>query len=286
MKVLRTLPELRQWRAQQAAQGHSVGFVPTMGALHSGHLQLVAASRQACDATVVSIFVNPTQFAPHEDFGKYPRTYEADALALQTAGADALFYPDMEMMYPPGGEIEIRVPRTGALYEGITRPHFFHGVALVVTKLFNLVQPTKAFFGQKDYQQTVVIRRMVADLFMPLEVVVCPTVREADGLAMSSRNRYLSPEQRASAAGLYQTLLAVANAAQPGASGETLTQAGLAKLAQYPDLKLDYLAVAHPLTLEPIGSFDPETGAVALLAVFLGATRLIDNLVLPFRLAE
>ena len=282
MQIVRTIAEARAVVAVLRAQNKSIGLVPTMGALHQGHLSLVRAARAACDAVVVSIFVNPTQFAPSEDFSKYPRTFDADCALLQAENVDFLFAPDAAEMYPPGAATFIAVEPMGDRLDGASRPGHFRGVATVVAKLFNIVAPSKAFFGQKDAAQVAVLRRMVRDLNFPLELVVCPTVREPDGLAMSSRNRYLSPEDRRSALILHRTLRHIEDRV---ASGEVdsaqLIDVGLGVLADEPDVRLDYLRIVDPDTLEDLP--DVENGALLAIAAHVGPARLIDNILIPPR---
>jgi pantoate--beta-alanine ligase len=254
-----------------------VGFVATMGALHQGHLSLIREARARDGLVVVSIFVNPTQFGPQEDFAQYPRTLEADAVLCREAGVDLIFAPSAEEMYPPGFSSEIVVAGITDQLEGRFRPGHFNGVATVVAKLFSIVQPDDAYFGQKDYQQLLVVRRMAADLDLPVRVVGCPTLREADGLALSSRNRYLSPEQRQAAPRLYQALQAGAEVLRTGGSGEDAVHCARKALASESLFRVQYLVAADPATLEPQSG--PVRPAVLLAAAHLGETRLIDNLI-------
>jgi len=281
MELLQTREELRAWRAEVGKRGASLGFVPTMGALHAGHRSLIEASVRDNELTVVSIFVNPTQFGPHEDFARYPRTLESDLALCRQAGVAAVFHPQAQDMYPPGFCTWVQV--TGPLaesYEGAVRPGHFRGVATVVLKLLLLVQPETAYFGQKDAQQAALVRRMVADLDVPVRIRVCPTVREADGLALSSRNVYLSAEQRQHASVLYRALLlgqARLLAGQRQLAPVLEAMAGLVQAT--PGTVLDYVAAADPETFVPL---ETATGDVLLLlAVRFGATRLIDNLLVP-----
>lgn len=264
-----------RWRADH----ERVGFVPTMGALHAGHVSLMERARVECDRVAVSIFVNPKQFGPGEDLGRYPRTLDADVEQVAAAGADAVFIPAVEAVYPPGFQTTVAVgPLTQRLC-GLDRPGHFDGVTTVVCRLFGLVRPTHAYFGQKDYQQAVVIRRMVADLALEPEVVVCPIVREADGLAMSSRNRYLSREERERARAVPESL---ARAAHRFADGETDAEsvlAGMREGLERAGARTDYVAGCDPDTLEPVARLAP--GTVLLVAARIGATRLIDNRILP-----
>ena len=279
MEIFHNIAELRQARTMWRVRDRSVGFVPTMGALHEGHLSLVRAARDACDRVVVSIFVNPTQFGPTEDLEKYPRTFEQDKVLLEGAGVDLLFAPNAEEIYPRGAQTFVTVEELSSRLDGLSRPGHFRGVATVVAKLFNLVQPDAAFFGQKDAAQVAVLRRMVRDLNFPVEIVVCPTVREPDGLAMSSRNRYLSPQQRKSALALSQALRAMENAAKAGEHrADILLAQGLRVLESEPGIRVDYLAAVHPDTLEPLENL--AAGGLLAVAAFAGETRLIDNVLL------
>jgi pantoate--beta-alanine ligase len=247
-----------------------------MGALHAGHLSLVQAAQAEHAFTVVSIFVNPTQFGPTEDFTKYPRTLEADAALCEQAGVDLLFAPAASEMYPDGFATTVRVAGVGERLEGEFRPGHFDGVATVVAKLLEIVRPARAYFGQKDYQQLAVIRRMAADLNLPVEIVGCPTVREPDGLALSSRNRYLTAEQRAAAPALQRALQIGAELVRAGGTGVAAAAAAKEYLASDPLFRVQYLEAADPETLAP----HPQAGAplVLLGAAYLGQTRLIDNL--------
>jgi len=272
VRAVSTAAELRQ-----ALPREGVGFVPTMGYLHRGHLALVERARRENPFVVVSIFVNPLQFGPGEDYHRYPRDLERDQALLEAAGVDLLFAPGVEAMYPEGFATRVQVegPLT-ALWEGAVRPGHFQGVATVVARLFLLVRPERAYFGEKDYQQLLVVRRMVQDLGFPLEVVGVPTVREEDGLALSSRNVYLSPETRKKAPVLYRALLAIREAARSGRGVAEALEAGERVLAGVPEFRPDYLAVVHPETLLPLARWVP--GARALVAGRFPEVRLIDNL--------
>ena len=264
---------------QLTRSGKTLGFVPTMGALHAGHLSLVHASRARCDGTAVSIFVNPLQFGPTEDLGKYPRTLERDAAMLEQLGVDLLFTPTTEEMYPPGAKTYVVVEGLSDRLDGASRPGHFRGVATVVTKLFEIVRPDCAFFGQKDAVQVVVLRKLVNDLDMDVEMVVCPIVRERDGLAMSSRNVYLTPEQRQQALVLHRALLRVQTAADQGErSAEKLSEIGKQVIAEEPSARLDYFAIVDPETLDPMA--DIGRGALVAVAAYFGTTRLIDNILI------
>lgn len=267
---------------QLAASGKTLGFVPTMGALHEGHLSLVRASKAGCDVTAVSIFVNPLQFAPHEDLEKYPRPLERDAAMLEALGVEFLFLPTVEEMYPAGAKTHVIVNDLSAKLDGASRPTHFRGVTTVVTKLFEIVRPNCAFFGQKDAVQCAVLRQMVRDLDMDVETVVCPIMREPDGLAMSSRNIYLSPEQRQGALVLHRALMRAQLAVDRGERDPArLVEIGKQVVAEEPGGRLDYFAVVDPETLEP--ATDLARGALVAVAVYFGNTRLIDNIVLAPR---
>ena len=276
MKLVHTVAEARAARAAFP----TLGLVPTMGALHEGHLTLVRQAREACGAVAVSIFVNPTQFNEGADFDRYPRTLKRDLELLEPTGCDLVFAPDAATMYPPGFASSIEVGPVAKPLEGAMRPGHFAGVATVVCKLLNIVQPTRAYFGQKDAQQLAVIRRMAADLDLPFEIVGVPTVREADGLAMSSRNVHLTPDERAQAPALYRALQ-LAKAAWGGGErdGDQLRAAMKAVLAGAPLGRVEYASIADPLTLVELDEVG-DAGALASLAVRFGDTRLIDNLVL------
>ncbi len=265
--------EIRAWREA----GLSIAFVPTMGNLHAGHYSLIALAKQHADRVVASVFVNPTQFGPNEDFDRYPRTPEADAAGLHDAGCDLLWLPSVATMYPLGLEntVNMRVPGITTVLDGAHRPGHFDGVATVVARLFNQVQPDVAVFGRKDYQQLAVIRHLVADLAFPIEIIGAPIKRETDGLAMSSRNQYLSADQRASAPTLYQVLRQMQDSLQAGATRETVEARAIEMLAEA-GFVADYAVVRQPTLIEPA---DNAPGPrVALVAARLGTTRLIDNL--------
>jgi pantoate--beta-alanine ligase len=266
-----------RWRRQLSREGVLVGMVPTMGALHHGHRALIRKARLGCDAVIVSLFVNPKQFGPSEDFARYPRAFRADAEMCREEGVDVLYAPALDEMYPPGYQTSVAVRAVAQRWEGATRPHHFEGVATVVTKLLCAARPDVAYFGQKDYQQAVLIRRLVTDLNLDLAVQVCPTVREADGLAMSSRNVYLDPAQRKAAPVLYTALRAGRDAVRRGVtSGASISRAMNAVVSREPLAKVDYLAVCDPMTLEPLRAV--KRRAVLLGAIRVGKVRLIDNL--------
>ena len=251
-----------------------------MGALHEGHLSLVKAARAACDFVVASIFVNPTQFGPTEDLDKYPRSFERDRELLEREGVELLFAPSVEEMYPPGAATWVTVDDLSGKLDGLSRPGHFRGVTTVVAKLFHIVEPDAAFFGQKDAAQVAVIRRMVRDLSLPVEIVVCPIVREADGLAMSSRNAYLDAAQRKQALVLYWSLMRVKALADAGErNAAELAAAGREEVAKEKAVRLDYFEIVNPDTLDPVEHV--SHGALVAVAAYVGSTRLIDNLMLP-----
>jgi pantoate--beta-alanine ligase len=273
MKLATTVAEVRRWRREP---GGAVGLVPTMGALHAGHLSLVEAARRENDRVVVSVFVNPTQFGPTEDYSLYPRDLEGDGALLARAGADLLFAPSVEEMYPPGMETAVDVGSVAFPLEGERRPGHFRGVATVVLKLLGIATPDRAYFGEKDAQQLAVIRRLVADLDVPVQIRPCPIVREADGLALSSRNAYLSAEERRAAPVLFRALEAAESRWRAGErDGDTLRRAMAATLATEPRVRVDYASVADPETFREV---EAAAGPVhLLLAAFVGKARLIDN---------
>ena len=280
MRTFDSISALRTAVRSAREDRRTIGFVPTMGALHAGHVALLQRARTECDYVVASVFVNPTQFGPGEDYERYPRDLRADSRIAQAAGVDALFAPTAHEMYPGGPAVTVDVPDLAARWEGAVRPGHFRGVATVCTKLFNIVQPDRAYFGQKDYQQLKVIQRLVADLFLPLVVVPVATVREEDGLALSSRNRYLTPEERTAATVLYAALSAVLEMFRAGERDPgTLTSALRDRLASEPLARVDYAVIADAETLEPVGEAVADR-AVALVAARFGDTRLIDNMVL------
>ncbi|KAK6460549.1 pantoate--beta-alanine ligase [Scheffersomyces coipomensis] len=303
VKILRTVQQVRQWRLQRLLNGKTVGFIPTMGALHDGHCSLVSQSLKDNDETVVSIFVNPSQFAPHEDLDSYPRTIDSDLSILASKfrssvkQVDAIFIPKISEMYPSGINLEISKQRGAFVFvkgsseqlEGVTRPQFFRGVATIVTKLLNVVQPTNIYFGQKDAQQCIVIKNLVKDLLIDTNVRVMPTLRESNGLAMSSRNQYLSPQIKQESSIIYNALK----------SGESLYYSKNAKVESSeiltqiktvlnlnPNFKIEYVSINHPETLDEIDYIEPGVGALISLAVLApkensdGHARLIDNIIL------
>jgi pantoate--beta-alanine ligase len=283
-QVLRTVDELRAWSRLERANyriggGNTIGLVPTMGALHAGHASLIRAAHESCGFVAVSIFVNPTQFGPNEDFARYPRTFDADCALAASEGADVIFAPSVEELYPAGAATFVEVAGLGDRLDGQSRPGHFRGVATVVSKLLIAAEPDKAFFGQKDAAQVAVIRRMTADLRLATEIVVCPTVREPDGLAMSSRNIYLSAAERAQALTLSHAIRRVeALVAQNERSADVLIAAARSAFAAEPAVRVDYIALVDWATLVPVEVAAP--GSLLAVAAYVGATRLIDNTIL------
>lgn len=275
LAVEETIAGLRVRVAGARSEGANVGLVPTMGALHAGHVSLIETARARCGYVAVSIFVNPTQFGPNEDYGRYPRTLDADLAACRAAGADLVFIPSKEEVYPPGSTTFVDVGGLSEILEGAYRPGHFRGVATVVLKLFNMVGPDVAFFGAKDYQQQLVIRRMVRDLDVPVEIVTCPTVREPDGLAMSSRNRYLDAQQRERARSISSALFAARDRLRAGETDLKAVREGMRRTAEAAGLTIDYATVVDTETLEELSEPQPQT--VLLAAARLGGLRLIDN---------
>jgi pantoate--beta-alanine ligase len=278
MIVLEHIADVRAWRETQS----DVGFVPTMGFLHDGHISLVEQARRENEAVAASIFVNPSQFGPDEDLEAYPRDLPRDLRLLEEAGCDMVFVPRAEEIYRPGHQTWIEVESVAAPLEGARRPGHFRGVATIVAKLFGIVQPHRAYFGQKDAQQLAVIRTMTSDLDMPVTIVGCPTVREADGLAMSSRNTYLNPQERESATVLYRALTAARDAWLGGETdADALRMKMLDVLRGEPLAQVDYVSVADPLTMEELTT--ATEGALLSMAVQVGPARLIDNMLLEHR---
>jgi pantoate--beta-alanine ligase len=280
MKIISSAKEMTSLSKELGRSGQTIGFVPTMGALHEGHLSLVRAAREQTDIVVTAIFVNPTQFGPNEDFSKYPRTFEKDSAMLAAEKTDYIFSPSVEEMYPKDATSWVDIEGPSGKLDGRSRPGHFRGVTTVVAKLFNIVQPDRAFFGQKDAAQVAVIRKMVRDLNFGVQIVVCPIIRESDGLAMSSRNAYLTPEQRKQALVLSRALKKVEKlAAQGETTAAKLISAGKQAMADEPAVRLDYFEVVNPDTLDPVN--DVSGGALVAVAAFVGTTRLIDNILLP-----
>ena len=276
MQILPTVAELRAWSRTTQRSGATVGLVPTMGALHAGHLSLVRAALAQGDRVVVSIFVNPTQFGPNEDFARYPRTFDADCALLEAEGVEVVFAPAIEAMYPSEASTFVDVEGLSGRLDGQSRPGHFRGVATVVAKLFAATEPTRAYFGQKDAAQVAVLRRMVADLLLPVELIVCPIVREADGLAMSSRNRYLSAAERADALALSRAIQAGQSAFTAGQrNAEAICAAARLELTRRSAVRVDYVALVDWTTLLPVEQ--AHAGNLLAVAAWVGTTRLIDN---------
>jgi len=284
MELLRTVAELRRWSRALRGKGrndggHPFGLVPTMGALHAGHASLIRAAAASCGRVAISIFVNPTQFGPNEDYARYPRTFEADCALAKTEGADAVFAPSVEELYPAGAATSVEVEGLSNRLDGASRPGHFRGVATVVAKLLIASEADRAFFGQKDAAQVAVLRRMVADLRLSAEIVVCPIVREPDGLALSSRNLFLSAAERAQALVLSR---AVRQAEALAAAGERRSSALIAaaqrSFAAVPEVRIDYIAAVDWATLDPVEIAPP--GTLFAVAAWVGQTRLIDNTIL------
>ena len=280
-RTISTIAEMQATMRVLRQAGKKVGLVPTMGALHAGHLSLVQAAKRDCDVVVTTIFVNPTQFGPHEDFQKYPRTLENDLDLLASVGGDLVFVPAREEMYPADASTFVDPPQVAEPLEGVCRPGHFRGVATIVLKLFNIIPADVAYFGQKDFQQSLVIRHLVADLNLPIEVVVCPIIREPDALAMSSRNRYLSPAERTPALALSQSLRRATELVAAGEREAARIKAEMSELLANAGIeRVEYIAIANPDTLAEVSQI--ATPVVALIAAFVGTTRLIDNqLLLP-----
>lgn len=276
VRVLSTIAEVRSVVKAAQAAGETVGLVPTMGALHEGHLQLVDASQSECDQTLVSIFVNPTQFGPGEDADRYPRTLQRDCELLAERGSPLVFAPTVAEVYQPGNDTFVEVGAVAKPYEGEIRPGHFRGVATVVLKLFNIIPANCAYFGRKDYQQALVVQQMVRDFNIPIEIVICPTIREPDGLAMSSRNAYLSPSERKQATAIYRSLKLAESLYRNGeADVDTLTKQMRGCLADSNITNVDYIAFVAAGTVHPVERITGPT--VVALAARVGATRLIDN---------
>ena len=279
MLQIATIADMKSACRAATRSGKTLGLVPTMGALHEGHLSLVRASKAHCDVTVVSIFVNPLQFGPSEDFGKYPRTLERDAALLREAEVDFLFIPEVAEMYPPAAKTYVDVEDLSSKLDGGSRPGHFRGVATVVCKLFEIARPDYAFFGQKDAAQVALLRKMVRDLDMDVIVIVCPIVREADGLALSSRNAYLNPGERKQALVLSRSLQEVKAAVEAGTrDAAKLVEIGKQVIASESGARLDYFVAVHPDTLLPVA--EVSKGTLIAVAAWVGKTRLIDNLIL------
>ena len=277
MRIIRSIRGLQTWRRKQNSQNVKIGFVPTMGALHEGHLSLIRQARKHCHNVVVSIFVNPLQFGPDEDLSRYPRTVKSDQALCRKAGVDLLFWPSNAEFYPKDFQTSVTVNQLSQRWEGEARPKHFEGVTTVVTKLLSLVRPNQAYFGQKDYQQLLVVKQLVQDLNIDTKIVCCPTIRESDGLALSSRNQYLSESERTQAASLSAALRQGVQAINQGETNVRIIQKNMQKIMkEISGVKVEYLAVCDAETLEPLTSVK---GRVVLLgAIQTGAIRLIDNL--------
>jgi len=283
MQTITSITDMQSFSSRLKSENKTIGFVPTMGALHDGHLSLVGRAREENDTTVVSIFVNPTQFGPNEDFNKYPRDTEGDLKKLSPFRVDAVFLPDAREMYPEGFSTSIDIGHIGEVLCGASRPGHFNGVAIVVAKLFNIAMPDRAYFGQKDFQQTVVIRKMATDLNFNTEIIVCPTVREADGLAMSSRNSYLSKEERQAALILYKALR---HGEHIILTGKTTDAFAVKKEMEHmikfePRAQIDYVAVVDAQYLDKVEKI--KSPVALCIAVRIGKTRLIDNILVVQR---
>jgi pantoate--beta-alanine ligase len=279
MQLIKTIKEMQAWSRQTRAEARGIGFVPTMGALHDGHLSLVKRANDENDKTVVSIYVNPAQFGPHEDLERYPRDVDADLARLSSYEVDAVFLPSNEEMYPEGFSLSMDVGVQARVLCGMSRPGHFNGVALVVSKLFNTVMPYRAYFGQKDFQQTVIIRKLVRELNFDIEIIVCPVVRERDGLAMSSRNVYLDGNERKAAPVLYESLKLgqelIASGGMTEASSVKDEMRGM--IASEPRAVIDYVTIVDVHTLEEVTVIKPPLAIC--VAAKIGKTRLIDNLI-------
>jgi pantoate--beta-alanine ligase len=273
--IVRTVAELRSRSRQARRDGKRIGLVPTMGALHAGHRSLARAASRECSFNIVTIFVNPTQFGPNEDYARYPRTMDQDLALLADSAVDLVFGPDRTEMYQAGHSTYVEVQGPASRWEGAARAGHFQGVATIVLKLFHAAEPDVAFFGQKDYQQCAVVRRMVADLDLPIEIRVCPTMRDSDGLALSSRNVYLSTDERRRALSLSQSLKRAAELFRQGNRDAAQIVAAMTQILKDAPVEIDYVAIVDPETLEPVA--EVQVGSVALVAARVGTTRLIDN---------
>jgi pantoate--beta-alanine ligase len=279
MKIIETVEEMKKFSEEMREKKKTIGFVPTMGYLHEGHLSLVRRARAENDVVVVSIFVNPTQFGPNEDYERYPRDFERDRKLLEKENVNCIFHPSVEEMYPPDFSTYVEETKLSKHLCGRSRPGHFRGVCTVVTKLFNIVKPHRAYFGQKDAQQFRVLRRMVRDLNMDVEMIECPIVREPDGLAMSSRNVYLSPEERQQALSLYQSLKIAENLYLNGErDAEKIKEEMIKHLSRFDKVKIDYVEIVDEETLEPVEKIDRKV--IVAVAAWVGNARLIDNTIL------
>lgn len=278
MKIISSLQQIQKISLELHKIGKTVGFIPTMGALHEGHLKLVRESKAENDVTIVSIFVNPAQFSPTEDLGKYPRPIQRDKKLLCQEKVDYLFYPDVKVMYPDGFQTYVTANKLANILEGKSRPGHFSGMATVVLKLFNLVSPTDAYFGQKDFQQSVVVKQMVGDLNLPMNINVVPTVRDKDGLALSSRNIFLNADERLQALSLYQSLLLGKKLILAGNKNvQTIKTRMKRYLKKYNQVRLDYIEICNPENLSSLKTILKKV--VILIAAHVGKTRLIDNII-------
>ena len=283
MIIARSIRRIRQEISLNKKKGKLIGFVPTMGALHKGHLSLIKAARKECGYVVVSIFVNPLQFGPKEDFNAYPRIFSKDEKLLKTEGVDLVFYPSMSLMYTDNFSVYVEEVLLSRYLCGKSRPGHFKGVCTVVAKLFNIIQPDIAYFGQKDYQQAQVIKKMVKDLNFPLKIKIMPIVREKDGLAMSSRNSYLNPRERKEALCLYNSLELASEMIRNGARSSNIIIKNMKRLIQNeaPRARIDYINIVNPLTLKDVKKIKGKV--LIALAVYIGKTRLIDNMLLRWQ---
>ena len=282
MKIVKSIREMQKLSDELRCQGKKIGFVPTMGYLHEGHLSLLREAKKRCDVLVMSIFVNPTQFGPNEDFEQYPRDFDRDKNLAEKEGCDIIFYPEAKEMYPENYLTHVEVEKITTILCGASRPGHFRGVTTVVAKLFNAVKPHVAVFGQKDAQQAIVIKRMARDLNFDIDIVVAPIVREADGLAMSSRNIYLSPDERKQALVLNRSLAEAERLILSGEKSTTIIKKKMEEMInEQPDAKIDYVEILHPETLE--FQTDIQSDVLIALAVKIGRTRLIDNRIVQLR---
>ena len=279
MEVFTSVQSLRKFLNKRRNEGNTIGLIPTMGALHQGHISLLNSAASENDITVCSIFVNPVQFTNPEDLAKYPRTLQADCDMLEKAGCSAVFAPSVEEMYPEEPVLNMHFGALETVMEGASRPGHFNGVGLVVSRLFNIVQPDKAYFGQKDLQQVSVIRQLITDLAFPIELIVCPTIREDDGLAMSSRNQRLSAEDRKLAPNIYKIISAVRNNVLAGMPASEAKKNAEEQFSLLPEYGLDYIEIVNIKTLQPIEKPGSTGSSAVCVAAFLGAVRLIDNII-------
>ncbi len=279
MEVFTSVQSLRQFLDQQVLQQKTIGLVPTMGALHTGHISLIEAAKKDNDIVVCSVFVNPTQFNNPEDLAKYPRTFEADRVMLENAGCSAVFAPSVEEMYPEQPVVKMNFGALETVMEGASRPGHFNGVGIVVSKLFNIVKPQYAYFGQKDLQQVSVVRQLISDLSFGIELIICPTVRESDGLAMSSRNTRLNADERAIAPHIYRILTGAGEALNAGKKVNEVVNWAKSEFGKIKEFTLDYFEVIYLGDLLPIESIGPAGSNAICVAAFLGPVRLIDNII-------